>query len=79
MNDAVQQSVSREGLRAESPDSVNVRLSNPDIDRLIQWLRNASVTEFDFTIEGTQQVCKPKYLLTKHRDFIILLLREARR
>lgn len=48
---------------------------NPEqIKQLAQWLRNASVTDFDFTLEGRQQVCKPKYLLTRDRDYIISLL-----
>ena len=44
------------------------------IKQLIQWLRSASVTEFDFTLEGRQQVCKPKYLLTRDRDYIVSLM-----
>lgn len=47
------------------------------IARLIQWLRNASITTFDFTIEGRQEVCKPKYLLVRDRDLIIELLQRA--
>jgi hypothetical protein len=44
------------------------------VKRLIQWLQNSSVTQFDFTIEGRQEVCKPKYLLIRDRDLIIRLL-----
>jgi hypothetical protein len=48
------------------------------IDRLIQWLQNASVTHLHFTSEGPQEVCKPKYLLTRDRDYIISLLQHER-
>lgn len=48
-----------------------------DTARLIRWLENASVTKFHFTIEGEQEVCKPKYLLTRHRDKIIAALKAA--
>lgn len=49
-------------------------MTKEQIERLAQWLRNASVTDFDFTHEGRQQVCKPKYLLTRDRDYILSLL-----
>lgn len=49
-------------------------MTKQQIERLAQWLRNASVTDFDFTQEGRQQVCKPKYLLTRDRDYILSLL-----
>lgn len=42
--------------------------------RLIQWLRNAAVTHLHFTMEGPQEVCKPRYLLTRDRDEIVRLL-----
>jgi hypothetical protein len=53
-------------------------MTMPEIERLIQWLRNASVGHFDFTIEGSQEVCKPKYLLVRDRDFIIGLLEKEK-
>ena len=56
-------------LAALAPD-----VSPEQIKQLVQWLRNASVTDFDFTIDGRQQVCKPKYLLTRDRDYIVGLL-----
>lgn len=54
---------------------MNGRDDKHEIRRLIQFLENAAVTEFDFTIIGRQQVCKPKYLLTTHRDLIVRLLK----
>jgi hypothetical protein len=53
-------------------------MDTQQIDRLIQWLRNASVTHFVFTTEGKQEVCKPKYLLTRDRDLIIGLLEKEK-
>lgn len=45
-----------------------------EINRLILWLKNASVTRFQFMEAGEQEVCKPKYLLTSDRDLIVRLL-----
>lgn len=53
-------------------------MTEQHINRLILHLTNASVGRMQFTVEGDQEVCKPKYLLTRDRDFIVELLRQAR-
>lgn len=49
-------------------------MKRQQIRNLVRWLCNASEGTFDFTIEGRQPVCKPKYLLTRDRDYIVTLL-----